>query len=187
MGIFVPMNLARSQISTIERALMESQGTPPIEVLSCWKDIAAYMGKGVRTVQRYERELKLPVRRPAGKTRGTVLAFKAEIDAWIKARPVRESFRRSIHGIENGAILGALSQETMQTRLVREEMRRLREETIQLRRELTTAREELRSSRELLHKSLRPGFMEEDHLQLLSSGRRRIADVLIFDPNRKAN
>ena len=35
-------------------------------VLSSWKDIAKYMGKGVRTVQRWERHLGLPVRRPNG-------------------------------------------------------------------------------------------------------------------------
>ena len=35
-------------------------------VLSSWKDIARYMGKGVRTVQRWERHLGLPVRRPNG-------------------------------------------------------------------------------------------------------------------------
>ena len=51
-------------------------------VLSGWKEIANYMGRGVRTVQRYERELELPVRRPAGKQ--SLVAISAEIDAWIK-------------------------------------------------------------------------------------------------------
>jgi hypothetical protein len=32
------------------------------QFLSGWKDIASYLGKGVRTVQRYERDLALPVR-----------------------------------------------------------------------------------------------------------------------------
>jgi hypothetical protein len=53
------------------------------EILSGWKDIANYMGKGVRTVQRYERELGLPVRRPAGRTKGSVLVTKSELDIWI--------------------------------------------------------------------------------------------------------
>jgi hypothetical protein len=55
------------------------------EVLSGWKDIANYMGKGVRTVQRYERELGLPIRRPSGRTRGSVLVTKAELDVWINS------------------------------------------------------------------------------------------------------
>jgi hypothetical protein len=53
------------------------------EVLSGWKDIANYLRKGVRTVQRYERELSLPVRRPAGKAKGSVIATRSELDAWV--------------------------------------------------------------------------------------------------------
>jgi hypothetical protein len=37
--------------------------------LNSWKEIASYMGRGVRTVQRYERELHLPVGRIHGKAR----------------------------------------------------------------------------------------------------------------------
>ena len=62
------------------------------QFLSGWKEVANYLGRGVRTVQRYERELGLPVRRPAGKLRASVVATKAELDAWISARPIREAF-----------------------------------------------------------------------------------------------
>jgi hypothetical protein len=55
-------------------------------ILSGWKDIANYLGEGVRTVQRYERELGLPVRRPAGKTTGSVTVVKSELDAWVASR-----------------------------------------------------------------------------------------------------
>jgi hypothetical protein len=61
--------------------------------LSGWKEIANYLGKGVRTVQRYERELGFPVRRPAGKSHAAVIATKAEVDAWVAASPIREQFR----------------------------------------------------------------------------------------------
>lgn len=60
-----------------------------LEVLSGWKDIGNYLGKGVRTVQRYERELGLPVRRPSAKQRGSVLATKGELDAWVLGGTVR--------------------------------------------------------------------------------------------------
>ena len=63
---------------------------PPF--LSGWKEIANYLGKGVRTVQRYERDFGLPVRRPAGKPWGSVVATKPELDAWVMASPIREAF-----------------------------------------------------------------------------------------------
>jgi hypothetical protein len=64
----------------------------PPELLAGWKEIAAYLGKGVRTVQRYEIELGLPVRRPAGKPCGSVVATRVELDAWVSASPIREAF-----------------------------------------------------------------------------------------------
>jgi hypothetical protein len=73
------------------------------QFLSGWKEIANYLGKGVRTVQRYEREFGLPVRRPAGKPWGSVVATKAELDAWVMASPIREAFHlsRSIATLDN--------------------------------------------------------------------------------------
>ena len=40
---------------------MPRQGITQLQVLNGWKEIANYLGKGVRTVQRYEREFGLPV------------------------------------------------------------------------------------------------------------------------------
>jgi len=56
-------------------------------LLSSWKEIADYMGRGVRTVQRYERELGLPVHRVAGRQRGSVMAFLDEIEGWVRNTP----------------------------------------------------------------------------------------------------
>ncbi len=53
-------------------------------VLSSWKEIATYLGKGVRTVQRWERELKLPVRRPVAHNERIVIAVPDELDTWVK-------------------------------------------------------------------------------------------------------
>src|SRR5262245_19249556 len=58
-------------------------------VLNSWKEIADYMGRGVRTVQRYERDLVLPVHRPAGRSRSAVVAFADEIDHWMRQGPTR--------------------------------------------------------------------------------------------------
>jgi hypothetical protein len=57
------------------------------EVPNSWKEVASYMGRGVRTVQRWEQELGLPVRRPRGKSRSAVIAFKSELDAWLYQAP----------------------------------------------------------------------------------------------------
>jgi PAS domain-containing protein len=54
-------------------------------VLTCWKDIAQYLGKGVRTVQRWEQELGLPVRRPNGLDhKSPVAARPQDLDAWLR-------------------------------------------------------------------------------------------------------
>ncbi len=58
--------------------------TPDSAVLSSWKEIAAYLGKGVRTVQRWERELRLPVRRPVASNKRIVIALPAELDNWVQ-------------------------------------------------------------------------------------------------------
>jgi hypothetical protein len=56
-------------------------------VLSSWKDIARYMGKGVRTVQRWERHLGLPVRRPNGVShKSAVLLDRSDLDTWLATR-----------------------------------------------------------------------------------------------------
>lgn len=53
-------------------------------VLASWKEIASYLGKGVRTVQRWELTKQLPVHRPAGADQGIVIAFPAELDRWTR-------------------------------------------------------------------------------------------------------
>lgn len=54
-------------------------------VLSSWKEIAAYLGRSVRTVQRMEVELGLPVRRPKGHARSSVMAIPSELDTWLRS------------------------------------------------------------------------------------------------------
>jgi hypothetical protein len=57
-------------------------------VLNSWKEIATYLGRGVRTVQRWEAELQLPVHRPRGKNRSAVMAFRAELNDWLFRTPL---------------------------------------------------------------------------------------------------
>ena len=53
-------------------------------ILSSWKEIAQYLGKGVRTVQRWEARMGLPVHRPCGGIKGVVLAYPSELDTWTR-------------------------------------------------------------------------------------------------------
>jgi TolB-like protein/Flp pilus assembly protein TadD len=55
---------------------------PANDRLDSWKEIAAYLRKEVRTVQRWEKSSDLPVRRLAHAKTGTVFAYKSDLDAW---------------------------------------------------------------------------------------------------------
>lgn len=59
--------------------------TPANHLLRSWKEISAYMALGIRTVQRYEVRLGLPIHRPLAGNRCAVWAFADEIDAWLKS------------------------------------------------------------------------------------------------------
>lgn len=74
--------------------------TPAAHLLRSWKEISAYMALGIRTVQRYEAKLSLPIHRPVNGRRCAVWAFSDEIDAWLKrpegVRVERQRFARVI-------------------------------------------------------------------------------------------
>jgi hypothetical protein len=53
------------------------------QILNGWKEISSYIQRSVRTVQRWEARLEMPVYRPALKDRSAVMAFSDELDCWI--------------------------------------------------------------------------------------------------------
>ena len=59
------------------------------ELLNSWKEIADYMNRGVRTVQRWETDLGLPVHRPPAGSNGGVKALKSDIDQWLAQTPLK--------------------------------------------------------------------------------------------------
>jgi hypothetical protein len=83
-------------------------------ILNSWKEIANYLGRGVRTVQRWEAQLGLPVHRPAGKDHSAVLAFSSELDQWLDSRPVRFATSLNPHSMQD-------SQSQVQALLTRAE------------------------------------------------------------------
>lgn len=54
--------------------------------LDSWKAIARYIGRDVRSAQRWERERGLPVHRVPGEKGGSVFAYTAELDSWLHGR-----------------------------------------------------------------------------------------------------
>jgi TolB-like protein/Tfp pilus assembly protein PilF len=60
----------------------------PAGRLDSWKEIAAYLGRSVRTVQRWEQQEALPVHRLQHDKQGSVYALTAELDAWWESRRV---------------------------------------------------------------------------------------------------
>ncbi len=68
--------------------------------LDSWKEIASFLGRGIRTVQRWEREEGLPVHRLAHAQRGSVFADPKELSAWWESRQIKpdaEAGRRARH------------------------------------------------------------------------------------------
>jgi hypothetical protein len=61
----------------------------PDQLLQAWKDIAAYMQRDVRTVQRWEKLLELPIHRLKDSRSGSVFAYKRELDAWRETRALQ--------------------------------------------------------------------------------------------------
>jgi tetratricopeptide (TPR) repeat protein len=59
--------------------------------LDSWKEIAEYLGKGERTVKRWETERSLPVHRVPGRGHGSVYAYAAELDEWLLSEKPKEA------------------------------------------------------------------------------------------------
>jgi phage terminase Nu1 subunit (DNA packaging protein) len=55
------------------------------ERLDSWKEIAVYLQRDVRTVQRWASSRGLPVRRVPGGAKPRVFAVRSEIEGWLRA------------------------------------------------------------------------------------------------------
>ncbi|HET9409891.1 MAG TPA: hypothetical protein VFO39_21830 [Candidatus Sulfotelmatobacter sp.] len=65
--------------------------TPPSDErsedrLDSWKEIAAYLNRDVTTVQRWEKREGMPVHRHLHDRMGSVYAFRADLDEWVRSR-----------------------------------------------------------------------------------------------------
>ena len=69
--------------------------SPPVESpsddrLDSWKEIAAYLKRDVKTVQRWEKRESMPVHRHVHDKMGSVYAFRTELEAWARNRRLSE-------------------------------------------------------------------------------------------------
>ena len=79
-----------------------SQSLQEERLLTSWKEIAAFFGKGVRTVQRWEQKLGLPILRPNSR-KGIVIAKATELENWIKRNSVSTGGRISVRTANNSS------------------------------------------------------------------------------------
>jgi len=87
-------------------------------MLSSWKEIAQFFGKGVRTVQRWEKTLSLPIQRPPGAPSNVVLARTSDLEAWM---------HRSEPASPNGLTVKSSTDLQNSIRELETELRRLQE------------------------------------------------------------
>src|SRR5882724_2580452 len=98
----LPHFAAVTKMSTkahLTAVLRPRKANPPAsergERLEGWKQIAAYLKRDVRTVQRWERTEQFPVCRQMHRKLGSVLAFKDELDRWMDQRCSLQSKKAS--------------------------------------------------------------------------------------------
>jgi TolB-like protein/Tfp pilus assembly protein PilF len=71
-----------------------SKTKPVPDRLESWKEIAEWLQRDIRTVQRWERSRNLPVHRLPGGKRARVFAFQSELDSWRNSRSVQAAVEK---------------------------------------------------------------------------------------------
>lgn len=99
------------------------------QVFRSWQQIAAYVGKGTRTVQRWEREIDFPVHRPCAGDGRQVIAFADEIDNWLR--------RSTAVNTPPTSVKAALESRREEVLKLREQVEKMREQTAIIRDRLT--------------------------------------------------
>jgi hypothetical protein len=118
------------------------------EMLNSWKEIAAYLDRGVRTVQRWERDLRLPVHRIGKGKRSPVFASVHELKFWITTSGVN-----STHP-PNGPILVAANSAKSHNNTAIETSHRLLAESLKLVRSVAETSVRQQRQAELLQKRI---------------------------------
>lgn len=122
-------------------------------ILNGWKEIAGYLDRGVRTVQRWE-GFGLPIRRPVGGVRSSVITTTDDLDRWIRDFALSAGATKREDADGNAEHLHLLIR-TVQQR--RREQRELCDEQHRLVTQVTAERKAaLETARSLLQKFTAP-------------------------------
>jgi hypothetical protein len=118
------------------------------QILNGWKQISNHIERGVRTAQRWEALLGMPVHRPALKDRSAVVAFADELDGWLcRTSPAARDQCLAIHdpGENTQAFFAVLDNMSALVRQSRELICRLQRLQQKLRRPVTMRRPRMAS------------------------------------------
>jgi len=83
--------------STMNESRTSTQANPRDNLsrrLDGWKEIAVHLNRSARCVQRWERNLNLPVHRIRHLDGSTVYAYVAELEAWRRNRDLTPAFEQ---------------------------------------------------------------------------------------------
>jgi hypothetical protein len=158
------------------------------QILNGWKEISSYINRSVRTVQRWEARLGLPVYRPALKDRSAVVAFSDELDRWIsRASPDMGEEDAMLNGNEGSdavllQVLDNVSAMVLDTAELSSQVRLLQE---QLRQSLELYRHAI-ASRTLAPRASGPGRGIGPVLTFRSPQRGFVSDPGTTDPSGRA-
>ena len=80
------------------------------DILNSWKEISGYMDRNVRTCQRWEIELALPVHRIDKNSRHSkVFAYKSEIDQWLEEKAESKEIKKTSFLVYRWSVISLIS------------------------------------------------------------------------------
>lgn len=59
-------------------------------ILNGWKEISSHIERSIRTAQRWEAQMGMPVHRPAANDKAVVVAFSDELEHWLRRSPAEK-------------------------------------------------------------------------------------------------
>lgn len=95
-------DMARSlgAASVVALSVPSSSRLQERKILNSWKEIATYLDRGVRTIQRWHTDLGLPVHKVRNTRHSSVFAYRAEVDQWLREcakQSQAEPLNRPVH------------------------------------------------------------------------------------------
>jgi hypothetical protein len=149
-------------------------------ILNGWKQISNHIDRGVRTAQRWEALLGMPVHRPALKDRSAVVAFSDELESWLSRTP--PDVRNECLVMDDQAANGNDERNERVLRAL-DNMSTLVRQSCDLLSQVQTLQEQLRRSRRSRRVASRT-IASRTRFHVASAPRRSAGSVLPF-PRRK--